>query len=143
MAAEYSRPAFSGPLFKGSRGALVLAREKAQAEFEALERREKAKAKKRDGGRCRWPEAHKCRFGLEAAHIKHASLGGAMVAANLVTLCGWIHRRGPETQQYGQLEIRGETAAGADGPLSFWRKGDSGEFYLVAREVAPGRIERD
>jgi hypothetical protein len=143
MAAEYSRPAFSGPLFKGSRGALVLAREKAQAEFEALERREKAKAKKRDGGRCRWPEAHKCRFGLESAHVVDASLGGRMASSNLVTVCAWVHRRGPESIHGKQIKVEPLTAAGADGPLSFWRKDAAGAWFMVAREVAPGRIERD
>ena len=142
MAANYERPAFTGPYFKAPRGTHVLEREAQNAEALKIERREKAKARKRDG-RCRWPEPHKCRFALESAHIVHASLGGAMAAENLVTLCGWLHRRGPETQQYGQLKIEKETPAGANGPLSFWRKLVSGEWYCVAREKAPGVIERD
>lgn len=66
-----------------------------------------------------------------------------MHRTNLVMLCGWIHRRGPETQQYGQLKIECETPNGADGPLSFWRKGEDGAFYLVAREIAPFIYEKD
>lgn len=140
--------------FWKNKGAYLVKREQRKLDAKALEKREKAKARKRDG-RCRWPEAHKCLGGLEAAHIVHASLGGAMAAENLITLCAWVHRRGPETQQYGDLKVEKETAAGANGPLSFWRKlsfgerhslargGTVGEFYLVAREIAPFRYERD
>jgi hypothetical protein len=143
VAPNYERPAFVASNFKPQRGALVLKREDDAAEAAKIEKREKAKARKRDG-RCRWPEPHKCRFALESAHIKHASTGGAMASENLVTLCGWLHRRGPETQQYGQLRIEKDTAAGADGPLSFWRQNlDGNGYYLVARERAPFVIEKD
>lgn len=136
-------------LERPARGSSLLAREQAAADADAIERREKAKAKKRDG-RCRWPEKHVCRGGeLEAAHIVDASLGGAMADWNLVTTCPWIHRRGPETIHGKQLKVEAETERGANGPLSFWRQ--TGEFdalgqptyYLVAREIAPFRYERD
>lgn len=61
--------------WKPARGSRVLEREKDDAEALRIEREQKGFAKKRDG-RCRWPEPHKCRFALEAAHILHASLGG-------------------------------------------------------------------
>ena len=142
MNANYARPEFTGPIWKPERGARVLAKEAQTAEDAKIEKREKGKARRRDKV-CRWPELHKCRCALESAHIVHASLGGAMAAENLVTLCGWLHRRGPETQQYGQLKVEKDTPAGANGPLSFWRKGLDGVFYLVARESAPGIIEKD
>ncbi len=130
-------------LQKPERGTRILEREQAQATARTIEKREKGAAKKRDG-RCRWPEHHTCRGGeLEAAHIVDASLGGAMDAANLVTLCPWIHRRGPESIHGKQLKVECETERGAHGPLSFWRRGEDGEFYMVKRETAPGVIEKD
>jgi hypothetical protein len=127
---------------KPQRGSRVLAKEQADAEAATIEKREKGAAKKRDG-RCRWPEAHKCRLGLEAAHIQDASLGGPMDRRNLVTVCAWLHRRGPESIHGKQLQVRCETADGAQGPLSFWRQQLDGSYYLVAREIALFRYERD
>lgn len=142
MAPDYRRPELRA-VEKPQRGARVLAKVNADAEADALEKREKAASKKFDGYRCRWPEAHVCRFALESAHIKHASLGGEMDRKNLVTLCAWLHRRGPETQQYGQLKIEPETPAGAQGPLAFYRQTLDGSYYLVRRELAPFVYERD
>ena len=130
-------------LSKPVRGSAILEREDAAAKALAIERHEKAKAKKRDG-RCRWPEPHKCRGGaLEAAHLRDASLLGAMAADNLVTFCPWIHRRGPESIHGKQLKVMAETAAGAYGPLSFWRQDPDGIYHMVRREVAPFQYERD
>jgi hypothetical protein len=136
-------------LKKPARGSAILDREDAAAKAEAIERREKTAAKKRDG-RCRWPEKHTCRGGaLEAAHIKDASLMGPMEAANLVTVCPWIHRRGPESIHGKQLKVEAETARGAYGPLSFWRQTREFDalgqpvYFLIAREIAPFRYERD
>jgi hypothetical protein len=141
--ANYARPPFSPVPAKPMKGTRILEREAAAAKMLKLEREEKSKAKKRDA-RCRWPEKHTCRGGdLEAAHIVDASLGGVMDAANLVTLCPWIHRRGPDSIHGKQFAIECETNRGANGPLSFWRKGDDGVFWLVAREIAPFQYERD
>jgi hypothetical protein len=153
MAVSVSRPPFDPELAKRlakpMRGSSLLAREQAAAEAETIERREKGLAKKRDG-RCRWPEKHVCRGGpLEAAHVKDASLGGVMEAANLVTVCPWLHRRGPASIHGKQLKVEPETARGAWGPLSFWKQ--TGEFdalgqpiyFMVARERAPFILERD
>ena len=128
---------------KPVRGALMLEREERQAKALSIEKREKAKAKKRDGGKCRWPEKHKCRGVLESAHILDTSLMGEMAAENLVTLCSWLHRRGPVSIHGKQLRVECETAAGANGPLAFYQQGVDGEFYLVARETAIGVYERD
>jgi hypothetical protein len=118
---------------KPKRGSGILEREKRQAKDDAAEMEAKAIAKARDGFRCRWPERHKCRGGLEAAHIHDASTGGEMHPRNLVSLCAWIHRRGPETIHSKDLrmEPRGK-AVGANGPVKFYRKAWSetriGEF---------------
>lgn len=135
--------------FKRERGAAILAREQADADRIAKERKVAKLVKDRDG-RCRWPEAHKCRGGaLEAAHIADKSLRGETSTANEITLCPWIHRRGPQSIHGKQLKVEVDTPRGADGPVSFWRQ--SGEYdalgqpiyYLVARETSCGVVERD
>lgn len=135
--------------WKPARGTRILEREKAEAEALKLEREQKGIAKKRDG-RCRWPEPHKCRGGaLEAAHIQDASLIGPMDAANLITVCPWIHRRGPESIHGKQLKVEADAAGGAWAGLSFWRQTEQFDelgqpvYYLVRREVAPFVYERD
>lgn len=135
-------------MFKPPRGSWRIAKEKADAKADKADRDVKAEVKRLDGGRCRWPEKHRCRGGLEAAHLKDASLGGTMTPNNLISLCAWMHRLGPETQQYEQLDIRPLSAKlGTRGPCSFWRKKWSetrkGEFrwVLVAKESAVGVVE--
>jgi hypothetical protein len=135
---------------KPKRGAGILQREKDDAERKAHEDKIAKAVKTRDGHKCRWPEAHKCRGGvLEAAHIEDKSLRGPTCTENEVTLCPWIHRRGPESIHGKELKIEKETDRGADGALSFWRQtGDYDElgqpvYTLVAREVRPFQYERD
>lgn len=149
MTPDYSRPQFSPCDPKPAKGTRVLAKERADADARQIELIQKGLAKKRDG-RCRWPEKHKCRGGeLEAAHIEDASTGGAMDAENLVTVCPWIHRRGPESIHGKQLKVEKETARGAWAALSFWKQDGTFDalgqpkYYLVAREIAPFRYERD
>ena len=115
--------AFREPMWKPKRGSGVLEREKAAALAEQKEIEAKNAAKSRDGWKCRWPERHKCRGGLEAAHILDASLGGAMSPVNLVSLCSWIHRRGPESIHSKDLKMVPRIkAVGANGPVRFYRK---------------------
>lgn len=137
-------------LQKPQRGSSIVARQAAKAAAEKAEREFAAGVKARDSHRCRWPEAHKCLGGpLEAAHVVDKSLCGPLITANGVTLCPWLHRRGPESIHGKQLKIEAETAAGADGPLSFWRQ--TGEvdalgqpiYYMVARERWIGIVVRD
>lgn len=134
---------------KPERGASRLAREDADAARLTHERQVAADVKKRDTWMCRWPELHKCRGGLEAVHIDDKSLLGATSTENEVSLCAWIHRRGPESIHGKQLKVEKDTARGADGPLSFWRKDGRFDalgqptYALVAREVRPFQLERD
>src|SRR3990167_11420383 len=116
---DTSQLAYTRPQ-KGSR-LLEREREKSAAKAHTLA---VGKAVKARDGHCRWPEDHKCRGGLEAAHIDDKKMGGdhglLTNTANEVTLCAWIHRRGPESFHGEQLKVEKETSAGADGPLSFW-----------------------
>jgi hypothetical protein len=127
---------------KPQRGQRVLDKEARDAELLAIERREKAKVKRRDVV-CRWPEKHKCRCGIEAAHIQDASLGGPMDAANMILICGFLHRRGPASIHGKQLRVEPETVRGADGPCAFYQQGVDGQMYLVAREIGIREYERD
>lgn len=135
-------------LWKPQRGSAILAREKADNERKAHEQEIAKQVKARDG-RCRWPEAHKCRGQLEAAHIVDKSRVGSTETSNELAVCAWIHRRGPESIHGKQLKVEKETPQGADGPLSFWRQ--TGDFdalnqpiyYCVARELSRGVIEKD
>jgi len=127
---------------KPIRGQRLLDKDARAKEAKAIEAREKKAAKRRDGGRCRWPEKHFCKGGMESAHIRDASLGGDMHRSNLVTLCAWLHRRGPVSIHGKQLYIEPQTAVGADGALAFYQQGVDGNMYLVAREVAVGVLEK-
>lgn len=137
------------PTPKPARGTLALAREADDAERIAKERQIAAEVKKRDSWTCRWPEKHKCRGPLEAAHIINKSLGGPTSLENELAVCRWIHRHGPESLHGGQLKVVKETARGANWILSFWRRTEEKDalgdpvFYMVARESSPGVLERD
>lgn len=137
------------PQPKPARGTALLEREKRTAERKAFEDAVIAEAKKLDGNRCRWPEKHKCRGELEGAHVfQHRGMGGnpaldRTTVDAILTVCAWIHRRGPESIDGKQLKVEAETSQGTRGPLSFWRQGEDGAYYLVAREVRCGEIERD
>jgi len=128
---------------KPAKGTALLERERRTADRKALERDVALRVKLRDGFKCRWPEVHKCRGGLEAAHIRDKSLLGETSTANEITLCAWIHRRGPQSIHGKQLKVELETPDGANGALSFWRQDAQGGYYLVARERAIGILERD
>jgi hypothetical protein len=111
------------PMWKPRRGSAVLEREKREATETDAEIAAKKAAKERDGWRCRWPERHKCRGGLEAAHIRDASLGGEAAARNLISICAWIHRRGPESIHSKDLRVQPVSkTAGANGPVKCYRK---------------------
>lgn len=142
---DYTRPAMTPRTVtqKPLRGQRVLEREEERASLLASERREKAAAKKRDGG-CRWPETHTCRGGLESAHVRDASLGGLCFRWNLITLCAWLHRRGPQSIHGKQLRVEIERPElGTDGPCSFWKVGEDGQWYMVRRETGIRQYERD
>jgi len=135
-------------LAKPRKGTAVLERETRRAEHKAAEDEVIAEAKRLDGHRCRWPEHHKCRGGLEGAHVfKHRGMGGnpagdLTTVDKVLTVCAWIHRRGPETIDGKDLRVDAETNQGTRGPCSFWRRTDRG-WVMVAREVLPFVVERD
>jgi hypothetical protein len=147
MPVNYVRPAFDKPLFKAPRGSSTLKKEKAEKDATAEEILVKKDVKARDV-KCRWPVKHKCRGGLECAHLVDISRGGAMTTGNLILLCKWTHRTGPQSVHGKDLRIEPLTDRGADGPCAFYqrfyietRAGDYRE-RCVGRESAPGRLEK-
>jgi hypothetical protein len=70
---------FTGPIPKPQRGSWKLEREQRKSGNDAEELAAKKAAKAQDG-RCRWPERHKCRGGLEGAHVIDKSRGGGECA---------------------------------------------------------------
>lgn len=135
--------------FKPPRGTTILQREEARLKDETAEHTAIVAAKRRDHFKCRWPEPHKCRGFLEGAHIVDKSLGGANATENIVSLCSWTHRRGPQSIHGKQYRIEKETPKGANSRLSFWKQ-DGGHdaqghptYFCVGRESSPGICERD
>lgn len=147
MTPDYSRPVFPGSFFKAPRGTAVLKKEKAEQKETEAEIEIKRLVKARDG-KCRWPERHRCRGGLECAHLKDASLGGQMVTSNLILLCKWVHRTGPQSIHSKDLEVVPLTKKGADGACKFFRRyyaadrKDEFRRKLIAQESAPGVIAK-
>lgn len=138
-------PRWKGPAFKQPRGTATLKREKADRDESAEEIEIKKLVKLRDG-KCRWPEKHKCRGGLEVIHLKDRSLGGEFVTSNLWLGCKWIHRSGPKSIHSKDLAIEPLTKKGMDGPVKFYRQAfaeATGERKrtLVAKESAVGVLE--
>lgn len=95
----------------------------------------------RDQGRCRVcgrrcsPNAVGMLERAERHHIEYRSLGGEDYAYNVVTLCAGCH----SDQHRGVIDVRGNAHWG----IEVWRKDDDGQWYLSAREIAVGKVERD
>lgn len=134
----------------GPKPAKGSAREERRQKREAVEDyedREKTKARKRDGYRCRWPgcdcaERHER---IEVAHIHDKGIGGdhglRSSVDQLICLCVARHQGRPSLHS-GDLKIEPLTAEGTNGPCNFWRQDDKG-WYLVAEEVSVGIYRRD
>ena len=103
-----------------------------------------ARARKRDGYRCRWPLCDCQQRGdrIEVAHLRSKSLGGENESSNMMCLCSSRHRGLPSLHS-GELKIRPiDEALGTNGPCEFWAS-DSGDWHLVARERSVGLLETE
>ncbi len=135
------------------RGAYTLKRLADKADLRTNEKAAKVAVRKRDRRRCRWPHCRHTRLSLHVAHLTHKGMGGdptgeRSLSGRMILLC-YLHHYGDKQQAHqegsldrGDLQIEPETAAGTWGPCAFSRKGDDGEWYLVARELAPFVLER-
>lgn len=127
---------------KPSRGTHVIDREAQRYQIVQAERIAKAAARKRDHWGCRWPEPHVCRGGIEVAHILDKSLGGPSETCNLMTLCAWVHRRGPASIHGKQLMVMPETPLGADAACAFYRRDEHDVWVCVGVEVRIGMLRK-
>jgi hypothetical protein len=111
---------------------------------------EKQAAKRRDGGKCRWPH---CEYRavsqvIDAAHVIQAEgMGGdpklrRSKRHQLLAVCRLHHRGAAVSLHSGDLKVQPMTSAGTDGPCSFWRWTDQG-WCVVAEEVSIGIYRRD
>jgi hypothetical protein len=137
-----------GALQKPAKGTAHAERVQKRMAVESHEDREKTKARKRDGYRCRWPgcDCFERRDRIEVAHIEDKGMGGdhglRSDADMLICLCVARHQGRPSLHS-GDLRIEPLTVAGTNGPCAFWKVGDDGREYLVAQERAPFVYERD
>lgn len=136
------------PQPKPLKGTHVLDREAARYEIEKKERIAKGLARSRDYWGCRWPQDdHKCRGEIEVAHIFHdKGMGGdhgtVSQTWNLLTLCSWQHRRGPQSIHSKDLRVEPETDLGADAACSFWRRDEHGIWVCVGVEIRIGVLRK-
>ena len=148
---NYERPAFDSEtaerLAKPRKGAAALERKENRKAVEAAEESEKRKVRARDQ-RCRWPHCEHCRrfkgLRLDCAHVVRAKgMGGdhgtVSTAADMMLLDQFTHA----DQEQHRRDVRPLTVEGTAGPCEFWAEDDNGKLYLVARELAPFRYERD
>jgi hypothetical protein len=115
-------------LTKPSRTARKIAKLKGRKELDQHERTQKAKARKRDGGRCRFPlcgcRALKLPPRVEVSHDRHKGMGGnpagdRSTSAGLITLCDHRHQHGVFSRHKGTLRTRYLTDDGNDGPVAW------------------------
>lgn len=117
---------------KPARGTARAMREAARQRAKALELREKAACRRRDGDRCRWPSCGST-VRIESAHLRSKSVGGPSDRANLLRLCE-AHHRGARSLHSGDLRIEPLTERGTDGPLLFLETRESGWCVVGCEE---------
>ncbi len=97
--------------------------------------------------RCRWPHCAYCRTykpPLEVAHVVRAKgmgsdHGSVSTPAHLMLLDRLSH----SDQEANKRDVRPLTEQGTRGPCEFWQWTPADGWFLVARESAPFRYERD
>lgn len=75
-------------------------------------------------------------------HLTYRSAGGQDDTSNLVTLCARCH----DDEHHSRLWITGpnpEWPVDADGPLTFWRRGEDGTRYIEREEIAVRQVRKD
>lgn len=138
-----------GALAKPIRGAALLKRRDTRKALVKAEDAQKAIVRRRDVS-CRYPHCPYCRsykdLPLDVAHVVQAKgMSGDRTLERstpdrMMLLCRPIHGE----QEQDLVEIRPLTTEGTDGACEFWRYNrQERSWYLVAREIAVGRYERD
>lgn len=95
----------------------------------------------RDGKQCRCcdkksdPEATGLLKRGHRHHLVYRSAGGPDTTGNLCTLCAGCH----SDEHHNKLRIDGNP----DERLTFFRKDDAGQWYVVREEIAVRQVRRD
>lgn len=134
------------PLTKPSAATRRLVKHQARQSLKAHEATEKAKVRKRDGYRCRFPlcGCHALKLRLEVAHLHHKGIGGnpkgdRSTAAGMVLLCVQRHQDGLVSWHHGTLRAVPLTPEGANGNLQ-WEVREGDDWIVVAVEIGPWHI---
>lgn len=125
---------------KPIKGTFLLERKQRRSELVKREQKIMREAKKRDGNVCRFPMCRHKTLPVDCAHMVHRSLGGNPAGDRtqlpiLVTLCR-IH--------HGQFDAclvdiqPQDSQLGANGPMDFFVRTESGRFELFASEKRIG-----
>jgi len=125
---------------KPIKGTFLLERKQRRSEIVKREQQIMSQAKKRDGNVCRFPMCRHKSLRIETAHFHHRGIGGDPSGDRtqlpiLVTLCVAHHG------QYDACLIDvqpQDSALGANGPLDFFVRTESGRFELFASEKRIG-----
>lgn len=97
-----------------------------RSDLKRREDKEKQKARRRDGHRCRFPLCGCRRLGLrlEVSHQQHKGAGGnpagdRSTAKGLITLCVHRHQTGSISRHKGTMRARPLTTKGMNGPVAW------------------------
>lgn len=132
---------------KPAKGTHWIERKARRRAIDTSERNEKAKVRKRDGRKCRWPncEYKAERARLEVAHLKNKGIGGDhgkfSTADQMIHLCYLCHQ-GAKSLHSGDRKIRPLTKEGTNGPCLFMvRERGSNKPWTSIAEIRPGVSE--
>ncbi len=111
---------------KPRKGTALLAKRKARKDWKAAEDAVMRQAKRRDGGKCRFPRCEFAKSGMviHAAHLVHRGAGGnpslsRTTPENVVALCARHH----QLLDLGHVRIECLTDKGASGPCAWYFDG--------------------
>ena len=124
---------------KPLRGTSLLRSRGRTAERKAHEQREMRAAKRRDGGKCRWPHCRHGNLPVDVCHETHRGSGGnpkgdRTTRDQLIAFCRMHHG----LWDTHEIDARPQTARGFDGPVDFYCRTESGRMEIVASERSVG-----
>lgn len=135
-----------GTNFKEPRGTYRLQQTAKKRSRKLSEEKVMAEAKRRDGGKCRWPRCEFKALLIETAHLEHRKMGGnpsgeATQRHKLIALCIRHHDQfdGRTLPEVDVVPVSAEQ--GTDGPCAFYVRDESGRWQHVATEKLIGISE--
>lgn len=125
---------------KPVRGEFLLERKQRRSEIVKREQQIMSAAKKRDGGVCRFPLCRHRSLPVDVCHFHHRGMGGDKSGERtqlpiLVTMCRHHHGQFDACLIDAQPQ---DSALGANGPMDFFVRSESGVFELFASEQKIG-----